>query len=135
MKEEKTITSFNTIVSCDVFKQDVMFHFGEVKPLAVKIEELLDADAAVDIVKVIRDDMKNNAIAMTGELGNATLVYLSLLPKDAEGYAILAHEIMHAAFMLAKKIGIECSSDSEEVYAYLIQFLTEKVLQEWEKYR
>lgn len=41
--------------------------------------------------------------------------------------AIMAHEIFHAVCMLFDKIGINFSEDSDEAYAYAIEYLTREV--------
>ena len=62
--------------------------------------------------------------------------------KDSEGYLIafninhthkkithgtISHEIFHAASCLLRKRGMKLSSSSEEAYAYLIDWMTDKV--------
>ena len=50
------------------------------------------------------------------------------LPKDIKGLSILAHEIFHIANFTLEKAGINLTSDSDEAYSYLIEFLTKKIL-------
>lgn len=133
MGKKKEVISFNTSVSCEQYYQDVMFHFGDTELLFKTIEKFFDKEKAKEIKDVLEED-DEYTLGRTIDLGSGQLVYLRELPKDEKGYALLAHEIFHAVFMMTKKIGIEYSSEGEEAYAYLIQYLTETVLREYSKY-
>lgn len=129
MTEEK-LSAINTVIYCDVFDQDVMFHFGEVGLLRKRLEELFEESIADDILDYIK---KNNTLGTTFTLPKGNLIYMPHIPDSEYDYGVLAHEIFHVVFKLTKEIGIEYSSEGEETYAYLIQFLTTSVLNELHK--
>lgn len=110
-----------------------MFHFGDTELLYKTIEKFFDKEKVREVKEALEEDIENTN-GRTVDLGLGQLVYLKELPKDEKGYAILAHEIFHVVFMMTKKMGIEYSSEGEEAYAYLIQYLTETVLREYAKY-
>ena len=58
---------------------------------------------------------------------NQTFIRLKSKPKKASEYGTLQHEIFHAIDFIFRKIGISLSADSDEAYAYLIGYLTEKI--------
>ena len=40
---------------------------------------------------------------------------------------VFAHEIFHAAWMILDTMGVKPSSDSEEIYAYIIEYITNEL--------
>lgn len=126
-KEQKEITAFNTVIYCDVFDQDVMFHFGETELLRKQIESIFDGKVVDDIIEYIKE---NQTLGTTFSLPRGTLVFMPKIPKTNDDYGILAHEIFHAVFKLTKGIGIDYSLEGEETYAYLVQYLTKSILEE-----
>lgn len=52
-----------------------------------------------------------------------------LSDEDGEGIStpVIVHELIHAVSHVLRNVGIEYSLDSEEVYAYVMEDLTEKV--------
>lgn len=55
------------------------------------------------------------------------LISLADLPTKPRQYAIMQHEIFHAAFFLMDKIGIPLNKTNDEAYAYLIGYLTQEI--------
>ena len=59
---------------------------------------------------------------------NLLLIRLSEYPQDALGFGILQHEIFHAVTMILDHIGLKLKmKSSDEAYAYLTGYLTQKV--------
>ena len=48
--------------------------------------------------------------------------------KNPNSLALMSHEIFHLVDFLLRRIGMTLSEDSDEAYAYLIQYLTEQIL-------
>lgn len=44
--------------------------------------------------------------------------------------SVLVHEVFHAASFLLKSKGIELDESSEEAYAYLIEFIYYKIMEQ-----
>lgn len=61
---------------------------------------------------------------ITFESGSSVL-WTREVPK--RGSALLAHEIFHAVCNIMVRTGIPLTEESEEAYAYAIQFLTNKI--------
>lgn len=59
--------------------------------------------------------------------GNWIVMMLKHHPANASGFAILAHEIFHATDMMLRIRSIKLSNDSDEVWAYQIQWLTKEI--------
>lgn len=127
----KEITAFNSLITCEVFDQQVLFHFGETELLRKQLAPHISKKRLKDIIRIInKGKIGGIGLGKTIDLGKGTLIYLYDIPKNEERFSVLVHEIYHAAMMITKKIGIEYSSEGEEAYAYLIGFLTKEIVHE-----
>lgn len=57
--------------------------------------------------------------------GGQSVLWLKDYPDKGSG--ILAHEIFHAVYYLLDRIGIKITDDSDELVAYMIQYLTNEI--------
>lgn len=55
------------------------------------------------------------------------ILRLAGYPESAEDYGLLQHEIFHVAELGLHDLGMKLTMDSDEAYAYTIQFLTRKI--------
>lgn len=53
---------------------------------------------------------------------------LNFWPDTPTKIALLVHEVWHVTDYILREIGIKLSDDSDEAYAYLIQYITEQIL-------
>lgn len=58
--------------------------------------------------------------------------YMFITPRS--NYATIAHESFHATVRVMNSIGAELNDGSEESYAYLLDYIFDKVVQAKEKY-
>jgi len=54
------------------------------------------------------------------------ILWMEKKPTTPFLLSILAHEIFHCTCFLMDRVGIKYSDDSDEAYAYMIQYLTTK---------
>lgn len=66
------------------------------------------------------------AIATTHKLRTGSI--LIRFKDNIDNTGIVAHEAFHAVVFLFKKIGIEFCYESEEAYAYTLEYLTNQIL-------
>lgn len=57
--------------------------------------------------------------------GGQTILWTRECPRL--GSPVLAHEIFHAVSFLAHRVGFKLTEESDEVFAYAIQHLTQKI--------
>lgn len=62
---------------------------------------------------------------------NAVLIRTVDDPTTPIGVGVIAHEVFHAVHYVMDSVGIPFSDDTNEVYAYHIQFLMEKIMNKW----
>lgn len=126
MSKKKEVLSENFTVDIGLFSQRVMFHFGDIGLLQEQLEKHLDKA----VVDEVLDDIKDkSALGRTYGLPKGTLVYMPCVPKTEKDYGALAHEILHAVFEVTKKTGVEYSPEGEELYTYLMEYLTQAALE------
>lgn len=56
---------------------------------------------------------------------SATIIWLKNYPRAGSG--VLAHEIFHATDFILDKMGIKHTDSSDEVWAYVIEYLTKEI--------
>ncbi len=62
-------------------------------------------------------------------INGVSIVRMRQLTRSPEDIALLSHELFHVVFYHLTDIGVVISNDSEETFAYLLQFYTEQVLE------
>lgn len=68
------------------------------------------------------------AVGRTRRLNNgAYLLWLRDYPVTFKDFGILAHEIFHVADLMLRQAGLALSNDSDEIWAYHIEWLTRRV--------
>lgn len=58
---------------------------------------------------------------------NHPVIRMANYPITVTDYGILQHEIFHAIDQILKYIGMTLSDDSDEAYAYLIEYVTREI--------
>lgn len=58
---------------------------------------------------------------------NAYILWLMKYPTRPEDFGYLAHEIFHVADLMLRKAGASLSDDSDEIWAYQIDWLTKRI--------
>ena len=123
MKSNKSI---NLIISLVIYPYDIMISIGEsdveflnsIKNYGVK------KNTVVDLLN-LPDSLKGRTVMILES--NHTFMRLKSIPKTPLDYNFLQHEIFHSVDFILRKIGITLSTDSDEAYAYLIGYVTEKI--------
>lgn len=82
----------------DLYCRDIIFHFGTSSELA----------------KVLRKKV--------------FVAYMPRVSTSTEEFGVFFHELLHTCAAIMERAGVEFSSGSDKAYAYLMGFLTRKVL-------
>lgn len=64
---------------------------------------------------------------------NALFIRLLHSPTSPEYKGILAHEVFHVTSILLRSRGMSLVKESEEAYAYLIEFIYRKIIEKVEE--
>lgn len=116
----------NHIVNCGIFPLDVMFSLGETddelreilrnKGIKVKKSNLLFKDKWRGLNHRFKD--------------GSQIIRMRKVPYHVEDFGVLLHEIFHASHFIINRVGIKLTDSSEEIYAYLIEYFYEKIVNE-----
>ena len=112
------------IIRVDIYNRDVVVHCGKLKPLRKYLLKILSQDAVEEICGCLCDCRLGRTLQIDG---SGIVVYMPKEPGDAKDLGVLVHELFHAAYFILQKAGIDCNDSTDEAYAYLIEFLVEKV--------
>jgi len=109
------------IIPLDVYGHDIAVSIGQ---------------SDVDLYRELQENISEKqfdkhmanqkAIATTHKLKTGAI--LIRFKDDIDNPGIVAHEALHAIVFLFKKIGIEFCYESEEAYAYSLEYLTNQIL-------
>lgn len=116
------------IIPIEIYSRDVMVHFGNRKKLRRELVKRFSKDEAGNIVGNFTDASLGKTVVLSG---GQLILFMPQLPKSITDYAVLQHEIFHVAFFVLEKAGIVLNDTCDEAYSYLIQFLTKRILQEF----
>jgi hypothetical protein len=131
---KKPNPSFAVIISMEVYPFQLMLSVGQ------NDEEL---GAELDKYKGLTEDairacqypskyVKGRAVMLNN---NASVIRLRALPKSNNDYGVLAHEIFHIATFVLDRAGMKLKlGASDEAYAYLIGYLTDKIYEAINEY-
>lgn len=109
------------IIPLDVFAHDIVVSIGQ-------SDEDLYEEIKENISKKKFDKKMANqkSIATTFKLKTGAI--LIRFKDDIDIPGIVAHEAFHAIVYLFEKIGIDFAYESEEAYAYSLEYLTTQIL-------
>lgn len=115
------------IIPCGTYPFDVLVCVGvSHKKAKDRVKELLgdlweqNKSAFDDFGK----DSKGRAALFSN---NGLFLFSRRLPSDSFYAGVLSHEIFHCATFLLSTVGIPLVKETEEAFAYQIQYLTQKI--------
>lgn len=109
------------VIPLEVYGHDIAVSIGQTdKDLYEQIKENISK-------KDFKKHMVNQkSIATTHKMRSGAI--LIRFKDDIDNPGIVAHEAFHAVVFLFKKIGISYCYESEEAYAYTLEYLTNQIL-------
>ena len=123
--KKKKINYF--IVEVDLYKVDVMVVVvGDIEGAIEWLSNKNVTDSDIESIKSNSNDQGNVLL-----LSN-NAIYLHVMDREKTNFwtSVLVHEVFHAASFLLKSKGIELDESSEEAYAYLIEFIYYKIMEQ-----
>ncbi len=108
----------NFIIDCGTFPFDIMVHFGDIELLLKMLKKYK--------INIDKKQLEDNRVGLSIILPtNQTVLWMKSEPATPFDFSVLQHEIFHCVHHILEKIGIKCKStnNSDEVYAYLIQYI------------
>lgn len=119
------------VISLQIYPFDILVSIGESDECFLAG---LKHHASAEIINEIFPEDGLLSFTPTGQgrtahfkISKVTIIRMKQPIKTPFAHAILAHEIFHAVDMIFRTIGMNLSKDSDEAYAYAIQYLTEQI--------
>jgi hypothetical protein len=109
------------VIPIDVYGHDVVVSIGQ-------SDEDLYEHIRENISKKKFDKRMTNQTSIATTYKLKTGCILIRFTDDIDNPGIVAHEAFHAIVFLFKKIGIDFAYESEEAYAYSLEYLTNQIL-------
>ena len=104
----------------DMFYTDILVVFGDEKQTRCVLHKY----------EMIKNFCFSNKGRTIPTKFSSPLIWLPKIPETAQDVGFLVHELLHTTCAVMGNVGIDFSDSSEEVFAYTIGFLTEKVLEQ-----
>lgn len=109
------------VIPIDVYGHDIVVSIGQTDEDLY--EEIKERVSDKDFLKYITNQ---KSIATTHKTRTGLIIIR--FKDDINDPGIVAHEAFHAVVYLFKKIGIQFCYESEEAYAYALEYLTNEIL-------
>jgi len=113
------------IIPVDVFSTDVLVSINQSDD---KLYDRLCHRFTREQFYLAFDDWKSDARTVTHSDGFIIVRFREKIGKNPDSVSLVAHESYHAAYSVLSKINVQPGIETEEVYAYLIQFLVREIL-------
>jgi len=112
--------AISLVIPWHVFPFEVMVCLGMDKEEVLKeLEKYYIPDDEKEYVKM---EGRGKTIMFKG---GETLIWMENYPRPGSG--VLAHECFHAIYFLLDKIGITIDGSSDELVAYMLEYLTNEI--------
>lgn len=116
------------LVEIPIYSKDILFVFGYSLPKIASLLEHADGSDIQEFRQLCNEDYGHyKGITFVGKAGTV-LIHMPDLPRTCEAHGTLYHEIFHAVEGIMEGIGNPLVEGNSESWAYLIGYITTKVL-------
>lgn len=121
----------NKIIPIGLYPFDLMLSFNETDKEVTKALKMngVTKTKSTETTVFDLDKYKTKIGRMVMFIGKQTVIRLNFMPKLSDPFemGLLQHEIFHVVGFFMSEIHTPLVDDTHEVYAYLIQYLTENI--------
>lgn len=115
------------LVELEMLNRNILVIWGDRKATINALQQFHDKDTVEELLEDFTfEECGKTCYSATY---NGIFIWIPQLPTTAEGIGSLVHEIFHAMFAVTLNIGAVPSQDSEEFCAYMMGFLTQKIIE------
>lgn len=113
------------------FPFEIIVVFGHPKHLIKHLKSLyVFSKKETDYIKEAFADHNCTFVGRFVSIERKSIICIPNFKKNSECFGILQHELLHAIFEITRTIGIKYNKSTEEVFTYLLQHLTEQILEQ-----
>ncbi len=130
--KKKPDVPINLFISVDMYPYDVMVSINETDDQLIKNLKNRKVFRSHDLI----DYNRGAAKYVVWYEEHLALIRLPQLPRSANDYAGLMHEILHIVIDMLRSIGMRLSPDgaSDEAYTYFMSYLVKHIFNNINKY-
>ena len=115
------------LIDIDVFYRNLLVVWGCWKDTRESLLAFHDDEIVTDLMEGFENWDKGRTVY--SPQFNSFFIWLPDKPKTAQDAGFIVHELFHSTYAVMCNIGITLSDDSEEVYAYIMGYLAEKIFE------
>jgi len=115
----------HTKITDHIYGTDIILCIGEDKEFISFVKKNF-----TDLVDVVEQSLESECLGLTCLNPNTKTIVIYFWNNQDKNRLLntVTHELFHATHAIMTRVGIKLSDDSEEAYAYLIGYLTQKTL-------
>ena len=113
------------LIHIDVFYRDLLVVWGNKEETREALLHFHDEDKVTELLDEFELWDKGRTVYSTEH--NAFFVWIPEKPKTAQDAGFIVHELFHSTYAVMCNVGISLSECSEEVFAYTMGYLAEKI--------
>lgn len=129
-----SMKKLNKIIPIGIYPFDLMISFNESDDQIKKSLKRYGVTfkKSSNVITIEMDGIKTKQGRMVMLKGNQSILRLNFMPRLSDPFemSLLQHEIFHTVGFFMAEINTPLNDDTHEAYAYLVQYLTEKIYQE-----
>lgn len=110
------------IIPVDVYMRDVGVIVSTWEQAIHSISDQLEEDESEELLRDHPKGDERGRYFMTNS--GLSVVWIRQGQSPQVTYSTIVHEVVHASVAILKRIGVSLCPESEEVYTYLIEYLT-----------
>mgnify|MGYP001582987741 FL=1 len=124
----KKVTIYNNgqklfVVKLVIYPYDVMIYFGKnQEPLYKELSKYISSSE----IQQLREKQITRGDSVMFNNG-ASLIRMPNVPRSINDLATLNHEVFHVVFFILQEIGIKLVPQSDEAFAYLIEYINKEI--------
>lgn len=115
------------LIDMDVFYRNLLVVWGCWKDTREALLTFHDDEIVTDLMEDFENWDKGRTVY--SPQFNAFFMWVPDKPKTAQDAGFIVHELFHSTYAVMCNIGITLSDNSEEVYAYTMGYLAEKIFE------
>ena len=115
------------IIQVPIYKKAVLLYCGSERELLKTVRRDLGEEVEEEVRNGLGEEERYEGITLMTST-NDVIVHLPEKPKNNKGISTLTHELFHASSFILEGAGIPHTNDTEEAYAYLLEYLVTEAL-------
>ena len=122
----------NKLIQNEIYPFQVLVSIGESDQEFLNLLEIHEiSDVSNDVVTLEKYEPGEGRTELINNC--QIIIRLNFNPSSPEDLSIVPHEVLHAVGFICNELNIPFNDDTEEVYAYLLEFYTKEIFKLIEK--